>query len=217
MRAFTLLELLVVIGIIAILLVAVIPAMTTIFRAKGVASAADDVSGMLELARAKAMATGSYVYVGFVNTTNSDGNAELRCAAVISMDGSSDTSSTNLRPLSKLLKLPSVIMTNYHSLPAVVQAAADDSLKIDTDYVIAFPATTYLRGKFNDAAFDSCPTVGISPQGEILQGASPTVFFRATTAVGLVQTHGVTPVTTNGAIVSYSGGTGQIRLTKPLS
>lgn len=205
-----------VIGVISILLVAVVPAFNSINAGRGVARAITDVASALELARAEAMATRSYVYVGFVNTTNSDGNAELRCGAVISIDGSSSTVSTNLRPVSKLLKLPNVLMTDFTNLPAVVKSVADISLQSDTDYVIAFPATAYLKDKFNDAAFDSCPTVQISPQGEVLHGLNPTVFFRTTTSVGLVPTHGTSPGTTDGGIVSYYGGTGQLRLTTPL-
>ena len=171
-----------------------------------------------ELARAEAMATRSYVYVGFLNTTNSDGNAELRCGAVISIDGSSSVLAANLRPVSKLLKLPNIVMTNYTTLPAVVKSAADISLQTDTDYVITFPTTSYLKTKFNDTAFDAadCPTVQISPQGEILNASNPVVFFRTTTSVGLVPTHGTVADTKDGAIVSYYGGTGQLRLTRPL-
>ena len=111
--AFTLVEMLVVIVIISILLVGVIPAFNSINGSRGVTRAVNDIAGILELARVEAMATRSYAYVGFVNTTNSDGNADLRCAALISIDGSSDSTAANLRPISKLVKLPNVLMTNY--------------------------------------------------------------------------------------------------------
>jgi len=217
-RAFTLIEILVVVCIISILLAAVVPAFNTINAARSVDRAVSDVANILELARAEAMATRSYVYVGFLNTTNSDGNAELRCGAVISIDGSSSVLAANLRPVSKLLKLPNIVMTNYTTLPAVVKSAADISLQTDTDYVITFPTTSYLKTKFNDTAFDAadCPTVQISPQGEILNASNPVVFFRTTTSVGLVPTHGTVADTKDGAIVSYYGGTGQLRLTRPL-
>lgn len=216
-HAFTLVEMLVVIVVIAILLGAVVPAFNSINVSRGVTRAMNDVAGILEMARAEAMATRSYVYVGFVNTTNSDGNAELRCAALISIDGSSDTAPTNLRPISKLVKLPNVLMTNYTNLPAVVKSATDASLQTDSDYVIAFGTTAYFKDKFNDSAFNSCPTIAISPQGEVLHNSNPSVFFRTTTSVGLVPTHGTVPSTSDGAIVSYYGGSGQLRLTRPLS
>lgn len=216
LSAFTLLELLVVIGIISVMAVLLVPAFNGIRGARGMTKAIDDVRTILEQARAEAMATRSYTYVGFVNTTNTDGNSELRIGAVISIDGSSNTTPANLRPLWKLVKLAGIVMTNYTTLPAVVKAAGDISVQADTDYVIGFPQTAYLKDRFNDSSFDSCATVTISPQGEILSGSNPAVFFRTTTCIGLVPTHGVTQVTTDGAIVSYYGGSGQLRLTRPL-
>ncbi|HYR22037.1 MAG TPA: prepilin-type N-terminal cleavage/methylation domain-containing protein [Chthoniobacterales bacterium] len=214
--AFTLLELLVVIAIIAILMVLVVPAFNGINSNRNFSRAVNDVSGFLELARAEAMATRSYVYIGFANTTNSDGNSELRIGAVISIDGSSNAASTNLRPISKLVKIQNVQMTNYSSLPSVVRSAADVTISDDSDYVVSYSSTTYLQGQFNDTTLNSCPAIALSPQGEILHSSNPTVFFRTTSSIGLVQTHGTTAVTSDGAIVSYYGGTGQLRVTRPL-
>ena len=213
--AFTLIELLVVVGLIAILMALVVPTFNAIRGAGGMTAAINDVASALELARAEAMATRSYVYIGFANTTNSDGNSELRVGTVISIDGSSDTTPANLRPISKLAKLANVQMRRYSELPRNVQAATDISLREDDDYVSTFTGTAYLSDKFNDAAFDSCPTLGVSPEGEILHLSNPLVFFRTTSAVGLVRTRGTTLSTSEGAIVSYSGGTGQVRVTRP--
>jgi prepilin-type N-terminal cleavage/methylation domain-containing protein len=214
---FTLLELLVVMAIIAVVALFVTPAVNGIKESTRLTRAVNDVAGILELARAEAMATRSYTYIGFATATNSDGNPELRIGAVISIDGSSNTAAANLRPISKLVKLPNVKITNYTSLPAAVKSAADISLQADSDYVIMFPSTTYLKDKFNDPAFDSCPTMSISPQGDVLHSSNPSVFFRTTSSVGLVPTRGVTVGTTDGAIVSYYGGTGQLRVTRPKS
>ena len=93
-------------------------------------------------------------------------------------------------------------MTTYTALPQVVKTASDISLQTDGDYVITFPSTAYLKDQFSDSAFDSCPTFGVSPQGEALYPTTGLVFFRTTTAVGLVPTHGLTPATTDGAIVA---------------
>src|SRR5262249_31678218 len=62
--AFTLLELLIVIGVIAILCVLIVPAFTTMTNASGVASAIYGVQGVLENARAYAKANHTYVFVG---------------------------------------------------------------------------------------------------------------------------------------------------------
>ncbi len=217
LSGFSLVELMVVIAIILIVSVFAAPSFKNIGDAGKMTRAINDVANMLELARTEAMATRSYVYIGFANPTTS-GISELKLAAVISIDGSSNTSSTNLRPLTKVLTVSGMLMTNYSSLPTNVKSAADTSLQTNSDYVVTFTTTSYLQSKFSDSAFNSSvPTVTISPQGDVLNATSPAVFFRTTTSVGLVPTHGTVPVTTDGAIVSYYGGTGQLRLTRPRS
>src|SRR5438046_5113970 len=64
-RAFTLLEMLVVIGIIALLMVLVAPAFTSIKTAGDVTSAAYTVKGVLDTARTYAKANNTYTWVGF--------------------------------------------------------------------------------------------------------------------------------------------------------
>ncbi|HEY5959928.1 MAG TPA: type II secretion system protein, partial [Polyangiaceae bacterium] len=69
--AFTLLELLMVIGIIAILLVLIAPAFTTIKSGTEVTTAIYGVKGLLENARACAKANHTYVFVGFAEVDSS--------------------------------------------------------------------------------------------------------------------------------------------------
>src|SRR5213592_4233805 len=63
--AFTLLELLIVIGIIGLLLVLIAPAFTTIKGATNVTSAAYTIKGVLDTARTYAKANNTYAWVGF--------------------------------------------------------------------------------------------------------------------------------------------------------
>src|SRR5438552_3720803 len=65
-RAFTLLEMLVVMGIIAILMVLVAPAFTTIKGGTDVTSAAYTIKGVLDTARTYAKANNAYTWVGFL-------------------------------------------------------------------------------------------------------------------------------------------------------
>src|SRR6266852_4088062 len=65
-RAFTLIEMLVVMGIIAILMVLVAPAFTTLKSAGDVTSAASTIKGVLDTARTYAMANNTYTWVGFL-------------------------------------------------------------------------------------------------------------------------------------------------------
>ena len=63
--AFTLLELLIVVGIIAVLLVLIAPAFTTLKSAGDVTSAAYTIKGVLDTARTYAKANNTYTWVGF--------------------------------------------------------------------------------------------------------------------------------------------------------
>ena len=65
LNAFTLLELLVVIGIIALLLVAVVPAVTSLSKSTGRKGAISNLLGAVEQARAEAVKTGQAAYVVF--------------------------------------------------------------------------------------------------------------------------------------------------------
>src|SRR6266536_5211361 len=92
-RAFTLLELLVVIGIIAVLLVLLAPAFTTIKSAGDITSAAYTIKGVLDTARTYAKANNTYTWVGFyeedVSTTTpgTAGVGRLVMSIVASKDG----------------------------------------------------------------------------------------------------------------------------------
>ncbi len=63
--AFTLLELLVVMGIIALLLLAVIPAVTSISKSSGRKGAINNLLGAIEQARTEAIKTGQAAYIVF--------------------------------------------------------------------------------------------------------------------------------------------------------
>src|SRR5882762_6610542 len=69
---FTLLELLIVMGIVALLLVLIAPAFTTIRGGTDVTSAAYTIKGVLDTARTYAKANNTYTWVGFYeeNVTN---------------------------------------------------------------------------------------------------------------------------------------------------
>src|ERR1044071_7014452 len=64
-KSFTLLELLIVMGIIGLLLVLIAPAFTTIKGSTDVTSAACTIKGVLDTARTYAKANNTYTWVGF--------------------------------------------------------------------------------------------------------------------------------------------------------
>src|SRR5437773_9174206 len=73
--AFTLIEMLVVMGIIAILMVLLAPAFTSLKSAGDVTSAAYTVKGVLDTARTYAMANSTYTWVGFYGSVGSNTTA----------------------------------------------------------------------------------------------------------------------------------------------
>jgi prepilin-type N-terminal cleavage/methylation domain-containing protein len=95
-RGFTLLELLVVIGIIGLLMVLIVPAFTSMKTGSDFTNAVYGIQGVLESARTYAKANNTYVFVGFaevdasVNSSVSPqvtGNGRVAVAAVASKDG----------------------------------------------------------------------------------------------------------------------------------
>jgi len=93
---FTLLELLIVVGIIALLMLLIVPAFTTIKSGTDVTSALYGIQGLLENARTYAKANHTYVFVGFAEVDASinpsvspqlAGNGRAAVAAVASKDG----------------------------------------------------------------------------------------------------------------------------------
>lgn len=203
--AFSLIELLVVIAIIAILASLTIPALPSILGSKGVSKGVDLTSGILELARTEAMARRTYVYVSFLNHTNLLGNSELRIGAVSSLDGSTNTSPDNLRPITKVLKVDKILMTDI--LPSHVQ-----SLVTNATYLSAASAVAFKVGPVDFAA--TTPGIVFSPNGEILPN-SASLTFSPKVDIGLVLTKGTSPQTNDGAIVRYLGGSGTIQVFRP--
>jgi type II secretory pathway pseudopilin PulG len=125
--AFTLIELLAVIGIITALMLLLAPAFTSLKSAGDVTSAAYTIKGVLEQARTYAMANNTYTWVGFyeedgskpsASPTATPGNGRLVMSVVGSIDGTKIYPSptpgmvtidpTKLRQVGKLVKIDNV-------------------------------------------------------------------------------------------------------------
>jgi len=207
-------ELLMVIAILAILAAFTAPSLPSLLGAKGVTRGLNDVASMLELARAEAMARRTYVYVGFENTTNAAGNAELRVAAAASPDGSSATT-IGLLPITKVVRLENIRHTNYSGLPQVVQTAAraaSTNAANDADYVAGMTSggISFTSGK----QLFSSKMVIVSPEGELLPSAGSKVFLDRAN-VGIIGMKGNTPATSDGGVVMLDGGSGTITIARP--
>lgn len=205
-EAFSLIELLVVIAIVGILAVATVPALPSILGSKGVAKAVENTTEILGLARTEAMSRRTYVYVAFLNTT-SFGNSELLIGAVASLDGSTDTSASNLRPIAKALKVERTMLTP--GIPSQVSGLVSNPA-FGMSNTVDLPAFTVGDVDFQGA------TDGIifSPNGEALSAATSKTFL-PNVDFGLVATKGTTPQTNDGAAVRYLGGSGNIQVFRP--
>ena len=121
--AFTLLELLIVVGIIAVLLVLIAPAFTGLKSAGDVTSAAYTIKGVLDTARTYAKANNTYTWVGFyeedISNPPNAGTGRLVMSIVASKDGTTiynPNSLTNPDPIdptrltqvSKLIKIDNI-------------------------------------------------------------------------------------------------------------
>ena len=107
--AFTLLELLIVIGIIALLLVLLAPAFTTIKSAGDVTSAAYTIKGALDTARTYAEANNTYTWVGFYEEDVSQSSTNPATAGigriVMSIVASKDGTMLYTAPLTSVVTL----------------------------------------------------------------------------------------------------------------
>src|SRR5438477_7213222 len=95
---FTLLELLIVIGIIGLLLVLIAPAFTTIKGGSDVTSAAYTIQGALDTARAYAKANNTYAWLGFSGSIGSNVTGSIALSVVASKDGTDIGTSVNQSP-----------------------------------------------------------------------------------------------------------------------
>lgn len=207
-RAFSMVELLVVVAIFTILAVLTAPALPGLLGAKGVSKAASDVSSLFELARTEAVARSTFVFMGFEETTNSSGIPELRVSAAASPDGST---TTGLIPVSRMVRLPNIRLVGYSDIPSSLKVAATNATN-PSSYVVAIdpPGIVFTNGT---QIFNGTMLV-VSPEGELLSSPDSRVFMPMA-HVGLVQTRGTTLSTTDGAIVSLDGGSGATTITRP--
>jgi len=122
-RAFTLIELVVAIGILAVLTTLLVPAFTNLKGANDLTNAAYTIKGLLEQTRTYARVNNTYAWVGFFEENGSfaptsppsAGNGRLVLSCVASVDGTAVYGSTpgaidptRLIQLTKLVKIDNV-------------------------------------------------------------------------------------------------------------
>lgn len=167
-RAFTLLEMLVVIGIIAVLAVALLPAVGTMSKSQSRKSAISSLLGGIEQARAEAMRTGQSSYIVFT-AFDSGKPATLnaynyRCFAIF-VDDPADA--THPKQLTNWKTLPTgvAMRANSTSNTAVTNLPKLNSLPAPMPVLTFTPdtnaAVTYYVIKFNPTGEVDQPTNNI--------------------------------------------------------
>ncbi len=205
MKAFTLVELLVVMGVISLLAAAAVTGFNAIGRARGVTEAAYQIASAVELCRSEAVSRQSYVWLSFQPQTNS-GSADLRLGMVYSLDGSStNISSTNLMPLGKSLLIQSV------ALAPVNTSIATNFSGVDLSTNLAGLTFTIGTNTFNGASMT------FMPLGEVAAKPSPTNTdgFDPILGFGLQPTRGTTLLTNNLTELLIDGSVGIPTIIRP--
>ena len=224
-RAFTLLELIVVLSIIILMTVLVAPAFTNRKSADDMTNAAYTISGMLGQARTYAKANNTYTWIGFAGSVGSNTTAvtgQVSIAIVASQDGTDLWTANNalpaasLTPVGKMVTLSSVHIgdtgvpsgdgTEFESRPTV-----DSNHRISSAPNTAYPFTVQ-QTSFNK-------WIQFNPRGEALVngGGFSTVNYAE---VGVLPTHGTAlGVTQSGnvylgnlAAIEISGVGGNVRI-----
>jgi prepilin-type N-terminal cleavage/methylation domain-containing protein len=175
-RAFTLLELLIVIGIIAVLLVLIAPAFTNIKSGGDVTSAAYTIKGVLDTARTYAKANNTYTWVGFYEedttattpTNNSPpypGKGRVLLATVASTDGTKiyqDTDPAAALPLDRIKQIGKLVKIEGIHLTDLGNPSPTPNPTPIPDTLLARPFTPYTEGSpfdhFNRINSDSGDT-----------------------------------------------------------
>lgn len=194
---FSLIELLVVIGIIAVLASFAAPAFNSIGKAQGVTAAAESMAAAVELARAEAIARRTHVWVGLVERTD-PGRRGVQIGIVSSKDGSTNASATNLRPVGRATLVERVALVGSGTAGAVEIASVTGG--------VAF--------KIGQSDFNAGKSFTFTPDGEVARDPAPssTDGFDPLLAIGLAPLKGDAPDTNNRATILIDGATGIPRI-----
>jgi len=237
-RAFTLLELLVVMAIIAILMVLIAPAFTSIKTGNDVTTAANTIKGVLDTARTYANANNTYVWVGFYeeNVSQPSPNSatpkigRVVMSAVASNDGTiiypssapGTIDPTRLIQVGKLTKIDNVHLWTHTDAPLGTGSTFDTRPNVTSTYCIGDtnPTGTLFQYPVGSPAptaqYSFVKGVQFSPGGSAQIINSTTSYSPQTAAeIGVEPTHGnVTPssVPANVVAIQFTGIGGNVKI-----
>ncbi|MEO6053385.1 MAG: prepilin-type N-terminal cleavage/methylation domain-containing protein [Chthoniobacterales bacterium] len=200
---FTLVELLVVIGVISLMMMLAAPAFRSISGSKGLVQAMNTTTSYLELARSEAQTRQTYTWVAFGSTanTNSSGNYEF-CIAVAASTDNIAYGGNKPNFLTRVQRFENIKLSTWQ---------AGYGVNIAQGNVAIYPALSY--GVVNPVIFSTVVT--FTPDGQVLligasNGISSTIPYVPLANVVLESYHGTNTPIERGVIDIY-GGTGAIR------
>jgi prepilin-type N-terminal cleavage/methylation domain-containing protein len=187
-NGFTLLELLIVVGIIGLLLVLIAPAFTTIKGGTDVTGAAYTIKGVLDTARTYAKANNTYTWVGFFEedvsqpSPNAGGIGRIVMSIVASKDGTMiydptapQDLTTSVVQVGKLTKVDNVHLWTHTDAPSATGTTPFDSRpNVPLTYCIGDASPTNSTTPFQYPVGNPAPAaqytfikaVQFSPRGE---------------------------------------------------
>ncbi|NBQ56284.1 MAG: prepilin-type N-terminal cleavage/methylation domain-containing protein, partial [Verrucomicrobia bacterium] len=176
--AFTLVELMAVIGIIALLAVVGVPAIKGLTGSGGRKQALGQLVGALEVARNTALSTGTNAAVIFPDSTFTSGDAyKYRSMAVVSYKDSTIATNTNSTiPYDKLV-------TSWIVLPQGISFLPNYLVTTTTTNMISVTASIQIPPKTNSTSI-TCPGIIFQPDGGLLDVGTNSIagvgFFEGT-------------------------------------
>lgn len=222
-KAFTLVELLVVMGIIIIMAALVMPAFNSLGGSKNFTSEAYDISGMIDEARAFAISNNTYVYLGFAEfdaskpsnaTPQVSGTGRVVVAAVATIDGLRDydpsnaaltwsqkygSNGANLMAPGRLRTFENIHMADsLGTVPTsgeMVRQSADDQHRVGTaKFASLTPFSWPLGTALKSGQYNFTKVICFNPQGSPLLEYKNSSPIYQWLEIGLQPTHGnITP------------------------
>ena len=235
--AFTLLELLIVVGIIGLLMVLIAPAFTNIKGGTDVTSAAYTIKGVLDTARTYAKANNTYTWVGFLEenvanpaspNTDAPKVGRLVMSIVASKDGTTvydpinpaTIDPTKLIQIGKLTKIDNVHLWTHSDTPGGGGDTFDTRPNVSSTYCIGDSSPTDSTSPFQypvGNATAQCTfkkALQFSPRGEVRINNNANSPQRAA-EIAFEQTHGTAipaSIPANVVAIQVNGFAGDVRI-----